>query len=663
MPIKVHVKGKRRAPLPPIKAAEPIETAPAIAATAAIAATTGFAAATGIAAATATATATVTTISQTNFNIFPIPNLYLLGDSKAKKKVAPTPPNATNDDQCSHTYLPLPEDVAIEQTISNLNTTTNNLSGCNSPGKLSRKKYDNNIFFNIIGASKSSSDKYNGRELVEANRTDKSEPILKNFRSHMDLVENGVCNGNSDGSDDNATTIENNDLDRLRTPMADDTNTLQNRNLLVWNCQYCTFENPFWKIVCSVCDNMKPYDLPSTTTTTTTSTATMATTATMAPATTQTTDALNLETKQTFGDQMYIDKDNNKNQQRTNDMKIDNLAIERDGSFDSSTYDEIYSTGENENATSNISPYAVEVVYRKKINNKDADNAIKRNSEIIIKDYPTNTLEMEKQRLRAVIRNMNNRALAEKYPVPVRNAISLNNAIPIASINRADTNGRKTPDYAVIDEVLTDVTKSGAIRKTELKNSNNAPNSQNRNRLPHKNDDAALANSNYTLATDPIDSKEKITKVSTSVQTDTFIKTIPVTYAVLQDVNANARPMGPHEYYQGNAIATANPAQSSSASAAVTSRTAVETSTLNLKDLPDACYEYIGNLSMYGDQDVFTNTLKKLENAFSDNKTGEGGQGGDGDGHNSTFVKMNVSNLKLSMNIPKPAIPHEKSIL
>lgn len=640
MPIKVHVKGKRRAPLPPIKATDPIETA---------------AAAPTAAATTATATATVTTISQTNFNIFPIPNLYLLGDAKAKKKVAPTPPNATNDDQCSHTYLPLPEDVAIEQTISNLNTTTNNLSGCNSPGKLSRKKYDNNIFFNIIGASKSSSDKYNGKELVETNKTDKSEPILKNFRSHMELVENGVCNG----SDGNVTTKENNDLDRLRAPMADDTNTLQNRNLLVWNCQYCTFENPFWKIVCSVCDNMKPYDLPSTTTTT--STATMATTATMAPTTTQTTDALNLETKQNFGDQMYIDKDNNKNQQRTNDMKIDNLAIERDGSFDSSTYDEIYSTCENENATSNISPYAVEVVYRKKINNKDADNAIKRNSEIIIKDYPTNTLEMEKQRLRAVIRNMNNRALAEKYPVPARNAISMNNAIPTVSTNRIDTNGRKTPDYAVIDEVLTDVTKSGAIRKTELKNSNNAPNSPNRNRLPHKYD-AVLANSNYSLASDPIESKEKITKVSTSVQTDTFIKTIPVTYAVLQDVNANARPLGPYEYRQGNAIATANPATSSSASAAaVTSQTAVETSTLNLKDLPDACYEYIGNLSMYGDQDVFTNTLKKLENAFSDNKTGEGGQGGDG--HNSTFVKMNVSNLKLSMNIPKPAVPHEKSIL
>lgn len=547
MPIKVHVKGKRRAPLPPTKSAD--------------------------------SDATQTALNELPANNDPVPARE--NDSKSKKKLAPTPPVG----ELHATYSPLFEDTT---SPSNLNMIPNNLSACNSPGKLLRKKHEGNVFFNIIGTSKSS---------------DKGEPVLKNYRPHLDLLNEF---GDVTNKNDNEQP-------------AQDENTFEkvvHRNFLVWNCQFCTLENPFWKIVCAACDNMKPYDLPTTSTQT---------------------DALNLEIKRCFNDEKNKCKDN----KETNDKKIDNLAMGSADERHSNAYDDIYATNGSENvivpSQPYLQPYAAEVVYRKKVNNNDADNAIKRNSEIMIKDYPTNTLEMEKQRLRAVIRSMNNRALAEKYPVSGKN-----NAVD----NKAERG--KTPDYEAIDEMLAGASKSGAIRKTDTTNYlQKLP----ENRVDVKRCDAGAiagtsesglnvlkAPGSFESTPSTSDNREKSTKVSTSVQTDIFIKTVPATYATLQD-KKDTKPQS------DQTKSTAETTSSASAKINVP---------LNVRDLPDACYEYIGNLSMYGDQDVFTNTLKKLENALSDKK------------NETAFVEMNVSNLKLSMNVPKAVpktVPTEKSIL
>lgn len=576
MPIKVHVKGKRKAPLPPTKSPERTAAAP----------------------------------EPQNGIENGSPQLRNSTDLKARKKLAPTPPR---DDVVAN-YSPLSED-RLNPSHSNI-MTPNNLSGCSSPGKLARKKYEGNIFFNIIGAS-SSSDKCVVKDFAQSPKLDKGEPVLKNYRSNMDLFEEVM------------DSKQKNDAEKV----PDEENSFEkvvHRNLLVWNCQYCTLENPFWKIVCAVCDNMKPYDLPTTSTQT---------------------ETLNLEAARP-------DDSNEKDQENDNlgvNSTANNTLVSPNGETKyENTYDEIYSTSGNENAVEpEVQPYAVDVVYRKKVNNKDVDNAIKRNSEIMIKDYPTNTLEMEKQRLRAVIRSMNNRALAEKYPVQTRNAVSMNNG----------NSSRKTPEYEAIDDFVDEVTNTGAIRKTDVKN--------NLQKLEVKSPVLDVRERNIFTAEPPVtdvnDGKGKIieiippqpvywnkignidsnssvldvrdrgTKVSTSVQTEIPIKALPGTSAGLFKLELQPEPKP-----------EAKPENTIYSKSKDTPLTENAFGTLNL---PDACYEYIGNLSMYGDQDVFTNTLKKLENAFSDRK------------NEATFVEMNVSNLKVSVNVPKVTAPPEESIL
>lgn len=601
MPIRVHVKGKRKAPPPPIKASEPT-------------------------------TANNETVSPgLSENITDVPISKCNGtDVKPKKKIAPIPP--TDSVQPHH---------ELSADTTHINMAPNNLSESSSPGKLLRKKYDSNIFFNIIGASMSS-DKCSAKELVQIAANEKGVPILKNFRSNVDNDNENRCADAIAIAEADATT---NGIDRAAC-----------RNLLVWNCQYCTLENPFWKIVCAVCDNMKPYDLPTSPTTS------MAMAATMMPTTsaTQTADVLNLGSKACFdggnNNNMTSSSDgNNKSnpendKNRMNDVKIDNLAMTKENNMDNA-YDEIYSPFENENVVAACAlptvditqPYAVDVVYRKKVNNKDADSVIKRNSEIIIKDYPTTTLEMEKQRLRAVIRSMNNRALAEQYPVQSRNAVSLNNDV---------ANRKQTPEYASIEDVagfsgtVSDASKSGAIRKTDLKKNamHDQSHATNENCASicqiSMSDSAPLSSSHSPASSSSL--KEKGTKVSTSAQTDTFMKAAPASYATLHGMTGeNVHRKLLNDASVANSSAAPDTIKSAASSVTVRSRNS---------DLPDDCYEYIGNLSMYGDQDIFTNTLKKLENAFSDKK------------NEGIFVQMNLSNLQLSMNLPKK-LPEEKSIL
>lgn len=594
MPIKVHVKGKRKAPLPPIKSPEPPTTT------------------------------TPVTDNGTEASA--------AVDAKPKKKAAPTPPTTT----IISPPLLGPEQRNDKVTGTTTATTTtftanmlpNNLSECSSPGRLLRKNYDSNIFLNIIGASMSS-DKCSAKDFDEISSTERGTPVLQNFR---------LRTNDEDGHDDGWATggIAKTDIDRTTNGFDD---AVAHRNFLMWNCQYCTLENPFWKMACAVCDNVKPYDLPLTprTASTTTPMTAMAQNAndlnlnSLAYVSDSSTNNINNNNNNNVASSCRDSNSNNNNRNiivsnalgkgsdRLNDVKIDNLSTIKENNRNN-TYDEIYSPWENENvaaapanqAADTVHPYAVDVVYRKKVINKDVDSVIKRNSEIIIKDYPTTTLEMEKQRLRAVIRSMNNRAMSEKSTDQPAIAMPLE--------NNAAFGRKKTPDYVSIEEVASgsDSSKLGAKRKKD------APkDSLMLTRSPDADVSIAsvtdMASKPRDAIAPPIENRERSMKVSTSVQTDGFVKSqLPQT--------SSASP----------ASRGAGPSHSD--------------------DLPDDYYDYIGNLSMYGDQDVFTNTLKKLENAFTDDK------------NENIFVQMHLSNLHLSMNVPKKAAvtspaPTEKSIL
>lgn len=241
-----------------------------------------------------------------------------------------------------------------------MNIEPNNLSTVGN--KQTDKLYETKTIFNIVEPK-------HIRNNLRAAAYRADEPILTKFSS--DFVN--VYNNNNDAGDDGA-----------------DGGTKE-----VWNCEHCTLENPFWKIVCAACDRIRPYGLPTRTV-----------------------------------------PNNNRNNicsARVNDAvpstsngNEGEVKLRRKASINANNFDTMSS--KRSSMDGDIQPYAIgpaPIELTQKIDN--TNSAKKRTSMIVTKDndYTVNTLEMEKQRLRAVIRSMNNRALAEKYPIDKPNNIDI----------------------------------------------------------------------------------------------------------------------------------------------------------------------------------------------------------------------------------------------
>lgn len=312
MPVKVHVKGKRKAPLPPTSAiVKPIAMDEACAS------------------------------SPAN----PIENVK-------KKSLAPQPPLQSTSRPTKH--------LDIVSKID-MNVQPNNLSSAST--KQTDKKYETKTIFNIVEP------KHIQNNLRSSTATN-DEPILTKFTSDFVNVYNG--NGNADA----------------------------NGTREIWDCEHCTLENPFWKIVCSACDRIRPYGLPTRIVSNNKNSNFAMCTNDAMPSTSTTTPPTT-----------------------TNDCDV---KLRRKASIGANNFDTL--TSKRSSINGDIQPYAVGPTNIELIQKIDNTNTMKKRTSMIVakdNDYTVNTLEMEKQRLRAVIRSMNNRALAEKYPIEKPNNLDI----------------------------------------------------------------------------------------------------------------------------------------------------------------------------------------------------------------------------------------------
>lgn len=324
MPVKVHVKGKRKAPLPPNTSIKPNAT-----------------------------------VASNDANISPAASPI---ENVKKKSPAPQPPPSVASASTASQQLGAIKHLDIVRKIE-MNIEPNNLSTVGN--KQTDKMYETKTIFNIVEP------KHIRNNLrTAAYRSD--EPILTKFTSDCVNVYN-----NNDGADGGTKEV--------------------------WNCEYCTLENPFWKIVCAACDRIRPYGLPTRTVPNNKSNVLSA----------HTNDAM----------------------PSTSDVNIAEVQLRRKPSINGNNLDTISS--KRSSIDGDIQPYAVgpaPIELTQKIDNKNS--AKKRASMIVTKDrdYTMNTLEMEKQRLRAVIRSMNSRAMAEKYPMDKPNNIDM-----AAAVHRYET--------------------------------------------------------------------------------------------------------------------------------------------------------------------------------------------------------------------------------
>lgn len=327
MPIKAHVKGKRKAPPPPL----PLSTVGKLDA----------------------ATSNEQSSINQSENKFPngiIGNApetmtYFTTIQKRKKSTAPLPPLrvaiAAKDASCVN--------------------------------KAKKQHATGDEMNNLSAISKRVSDK----STVKAINLNIFEP--NHIRNHFQCAaakETNEVNVNLDTNHRRHDLFGNNDVREYR-------------NDQVWICNYCTLQNPFWKIICDACERIKPYNTPT----------------------------INSNINLAFATTANVDNNDSARVNEKNLMTKNSVAA---------------------------------VMMRPKPmikpNNNDVDKILNRNSMNVVdiksasssKELPTKrqslclfkygdqnispeALEMEKERIRAVIRAMNNRALAQKYPTKVEN--------------------------------------------------------------------------------------------------------------------------------------------------------------------------------------------------------------------------------------------------
>lgn len=301
MPGKVHVKGKRKAPLPP----SPIKHVSSHINEAEKAA----------------ATVQTTPCESKILNTDAI--LLTANGVNAKKKFAPQPP--------------------VQRPT---NGNTNNLSS--AAVKVTEKNNVPPTLFNIVEPNQN---RFSAKTASVAS----DEPVLTKFsyKNTNDGIAHELnidkcCNGTE--------------------------------NTQVWNCQYCTLENPFWKIVCAACDRIKPYGTPT-----------------------------------HIPNGLLPKEVNNINDEATTSNGDAHTDVVKMRSKSSKAQNNAESQSRRCSLDISIQPYAEGPLDALK---ESDNNASKRSSMIVDasnNNFTMNTLEMEKQRLRAVIRSMNKRAFAEKY--------------------------------------------------------------------------------------------------------------------------------------------------------------------------------------------------------------------------------------------------------
>lgn len=237
----------------------------------------------------------------------------------------------------------------------------NNLSAVGN--KPTDKKYETKTIFNIVEPKQI-------RNNLRAAAYRSDEPILTKFTS--DFVNVHHENGNNGGS------------------AANDDGTKE-----VWNCEHCTLENPFWKIVCAACDRIRPYGLPT-------------------------------RTVPNNTNNIYSARTNDAIPSTSNAVNDVEVKLRRKTSNHSNNFDAMSS--KRSSLDGDIQPYAIGPDPSERMQKIDNTNSAKKRASMIVtngKDCAMNTLEMEKQRLRAVIRSMNSRALAEKYPIDKPNNMDI----------------------------------------------------------------------------------------------------------------------------------------------------------------------------------------------------------------------------------------------
>lgn len=183
------------------------------------------------------------------------------------------------------------------------------------------------------------------------------------------------------------TTKQNNDMKRDPDQFGESMNlTRENKeNDQVWICNYCTLRNPFWKIVCDACERIKPYNTPNI----------------------SMSNAFDVNYTKDIPQQMDNINIRNSVKMRTKTLNVDN-DVEHVFKRSSMKVD----------AQSNFGPAipagcGVKLKEQKMIN-RPISVCFTSNTH----ENPLNTpqsLELEKDRIRAMIRSMNNRALAQKY--------------------------------------------------------------------------------------------------------------------------------------------------------------------------------------------------------------------------------------------------------
>lgn len=293
MPIKAHVKGKRKAPLPPIV---------------------------NVFASTSNAKSSINQSEHKfpNGNIGKMPETMTCFTIQKRKKPAPKPPIAC---------------VNKENIPSN---EMNNLSAISK--KVADKSPVKTINLNIF----------------EPNN------IRNDF--HCSTKESNEVNVNLDGN---------------RRHDIFHNNFREYRNDQVWICNYCTLQNPFWKIICDACERIKPYNMP-------------------------TISNVNTPFLTNVDNEMTAPKINEKNFMSTVMMRPKMIKPNND-------VDKIL----NRNSMN------VDIKMKQLPNKRNSLCLFKHGDQNITRE----TLEMEKERIRAVIRAMNNRALAQKYPAKMEKRI------------------------------------------------------------------------------------------------------------------------------------------------------------------------------------------------------------------------------------------------
>lgn len=301
------------------------------------------------------------------------------------------------------------------------------------------------------------SEQFEPKSIAAINGNSTNEEFLsKNSADHQKVADGSGFQKN----------VTNNNVDK-RHP---DVNSVDDQNLVggVWSCPFCTLQNPNWRILCEVCERIKPYENK------------------------RLTSVINGNQPSSFAKGKQADplKVDNENLDRKTDKVIKyffpklnggNNTLSKSASetsvagnlmgnkmFTKSTYgspklggirgvfqrfspdkpsssSEFLKPGLEIKGSQNLVIARADVRIEEKKNNKSGTpdleevrharlNRFKPQNDKAIVITDKNSLDREKQRLKDMIRAMNAKALAEKYPVMVK-TVSLDEHCPETALN------------------------------------------------------------------------------------------------------------------------------------------------------------------------------------------------------------------------------------